>query len=412
MNSPRKDALLVLIDVIEGGAYANLRLKEVHQSEQELSFVTSIVYTTLEHFFWADYILSFYVKPQKKTVRNILRMALTELFFMDTPDHAAVHEAVALAYSCGKGTSANVINGVLRHIIRERGSLPPLPESLSERLSIQHSCPKWIITKLLAQYGPDQTEQMLAYRAPAMEIRAHFPFRDEQLKEQLSVPYTLGQVDKHCFKLGKSLSLSNDPLFVSGKIAVQGEGAMAICRFMGDMRGKHVLDACAAPGGKSAYLWSLTQGDIDLCCYELHPHRIELMRKNFQRMAVKARIENRNAADPQLTEPAFDGILLDVPCSGLGLMGEKPDVAIKKTPQDIQAVCQEQAAILAGCAPLLFPGGVLCYSTCTILFEENQQQVRLFLASHPSFVLEEEQQLLPHRHHTGGFYMARMRRCI
>ena len=136
MNSPRRDALQVFMDVAENGAYANLRLKDVRREPSEQAYVSSLVYTALEHLRWADYMLSFYVKPQKKVIRNILRLAVAELFFMDTPDHAAVNGAVELARECGKGAMAGLVNAVLRRMLREKDSLPPLPQDPIARLSI------------------------------------------------------------------------------------------------------------------------------------------------------------------------------------------------------------------------------------------------------------------------------------
>ena len=413
MNSPRRDALQVIMDVVEDGAYANLRLKEVRRTPSEQAYVSSLVYTALEHVKWADYMLSFYVKPQKKVVRNILRLGVTELFFMDTPDHAAVNGAVQLCKECGKGALSGLVNGVLRRMQREMDSLPSLPADPSARLSIQYGCPEWILREWISRFGEQEAEKLLSVEPPAMEIRAQWPFTNEALAAQLTVPYARGQVDDHCFKLSQSIPLTSLPLFREGKIAVQSEGAMAICRFMGDMRGKRVLDACAAPGGKSAYLWSLTEGEIDLTCWELHPHRVELMERAFARLHVKAKCEVRDAS--QVSEdaaPCFDAVLLDVPCSGLGLVREKPDVALHREAQDIDALCRTQAALLDSCARLVRPGGTLCYSTCTISLRENERQVQAFLQSHFEFALDDECQLLPQRDATGGFYMARMIRCI
>ena len=413
MNSPRRDALQVLMDVAEDGAYANLRLQEVRREAQELAYVRSLVYTALEHMRWADYMLSFYVKPQKRVVRNILRLAVAELFFMDTPDHAAVNGAVQLCKECGKGALAGLVNGVLRRMLREKDDLPPLPQDPADRLSIQHNCPEWVLREWLERFGEAETLRLLTAELPAMEIRAQWPYTNEELAAALPVPYVRGQVDDNCFRLSESIPLPALPLFREGKIAIQGEGAMAICRFLGDMRGKRVLDACAAPGGKSAYLWSLTQGDIDLTCYELHPHRVELMGRTFARLHVKARCEEKDASQvSEVTAPCFDAVLLDVPCSGLGLVREKPDVALHRAEQDIDALCRTQAALLHGCARLVLPGGTLCYSTCTISLRENERQMEAFLATHPGFILEEQRQLLPQRDGTGGFYMARMKRCI
>ena len=413
MNSPRRDALQVFMDVVEDGAYANLRLKDIRRTPQEQAFISSLVYTALEHVKWADYMLSFYVKPQKKVVRNILRLGVSELFFMDTPDHAVVNGAVKLTQECGKGALSGLVNGVLRRMLREKDNLPPLPQDPTEMLSIRFNCPEWIVREWLERFGEPETVRMLSQEPPAMEIRAQWPFTSEELAAQLTVPYTRGQVDDNCFKLSQSIPLSSLPLFREGKIAIQGEGAMAICRFMGDMRGKKVLDACAAPGGKSAYLWSLTKGDMDLTCYELHPHRVELMQRTFARLHVSAKCEARDAAlVPEDGATCFDAVLLDVPCSGLGLIHEKPDVALHREEQDIDALCRTQAALLDRCAGLVRPGGILCYSTCTISLRENERQVNAFLKAHPEYALEDQRQLLPQRDHTGGFYMARMTKCI
>ena len=413
MNSPRRDALLVFMDVVEDGAYANLRLKEVHRSPSEQAYVSSLVYTALEHMRWIDYMLSFYVKQPKKVVHNILRLAVTELFFMDTPDHAAVNGAVELTRECGKGALSGLVNGVLRRMLRERDSLPPLPDDPVTRLSIQYGCPEWIIREWRERFGETEARQLLSYEPPAMEIRAQYPFSNEELAAQLRVPYTLGQVDSNCFKLSESLPVASLPLFREGKIAIQGEGAMAICRFMGDMRGKKVLDACAAPGGKSAYLWSLTEGDVDLTCCELHPHRLELMQRTFARLHVQATCAARDAALLNEDEAdSFDAVLLDVPCSGLGLLREKPDVALHRKESDLLELCRIQASLLNSCARAVRPGGVLCYSTCTISRQENEDQVAAFLQAHSDYTLEDQRQLLPHLDGTGGFYMARMKRCI
>lgn len=412
MNSPRRDALQVIMDVLEDGAYANLRLKELHRDPSEGAFVNALVYTALEHARWSDYILSFYVKPQKRVIRNVLRLAMGEIFFMDTPDYAAVNGAVALAKECGKGASAGLVNGVLRRILRERDSLPPLPKDIVRRLSIQHGLPEWIVREWVERFGEADTTRMLETPAPAMEIRAQHPYTGEALEGALDVPFARGQVDGNCFRLARSLPVSS-PLFQEGKIAIQGEGAMAICRFMGDMTGKRVLDACAAPGGKSAYLYSLTKGDIELVCYELHPHRVALMEQTFERLHVKARCVEKDASlVSEGEDELFDAVLLDAPCSGLGLFREKPDVGLHREEQDVRALCGTQAALLEACARRIKPGGTLCYSTCTISKRENEEQVEAFLQEHPAFSLEEQRQLLPHLHGTGGFYMARMKRCF
>ena len=157
----------------------------------------------------------------------------------------------------------------------------------------------------------------------------------------------------------------------------------------------------------------MTEGDIDLTCYELHPHRVELMQRTFARLHVQAKCEAKDASVvPEDATPSFDAVLLDVPCSGLGLIREKPDVALHRQESDLRELCLTQAALLNSCARLVRPGGILCYSTCTISLRENEQQVEVFLQAHPEFTLDDQRQLLPQRDATGGFYMARMTKCI
>ena len=226
MNSPRRDALQVFMDVVEDGAYANLRLKEVRRTPSEQAYVSSLVYTALEHVKWADYMLSFYVKPQKKVVRNILRLAVTELFFMDTPDHAAVNGAVELTRECGKGALSGLVNGVLRRMLREKDSLPPLPAEPVARLSIQFGCPAWIVNEWLDRFGEAETEKLLSFEPPALEIRAQWPFTSEALAAELTVPYARGQVDGNCFKLSESVPV---PSFLTPPSAPSSADSWATC---------------------------------------------------------------------------------------------------------------------------------------------------------------------------------------
>lgn len=410
-DSSRKEALCAFIDIVEEGAYANLRLQELPKTEQR-SFAYAWVYASLEHISWADYMLAHYVKRQKRTVRNLLRMAVTELFFMDTPAYAAVNEAVALCRELGKKDSAALVNGVLRRMLQDKDALPPLPQEPALRLSIEHSLPLFALKEWIGRYGLDTAKAMLERSTPLTELRAQYPYTTEALLAQYPAAQR-GRSVPDCILLPGGVLTPQSPLFTQGKISFQGEGAMAICRFMGDMRGKRVLDACAAPGGKSAYLYSLTQGDIELSCMELHPHRVELLHKTFERLSVQARVYEQDASLPlPKLEEAFDGVLLDVPCSGLGLLHSKPDVGLHKTEESITALTRIQGQILKGCCGYVRPGGVLVYASCTVAYRENEGQVKGFLAAHPDFVLEEEKQLLPNIDTKGGFYMARMRRCI
>lgn len=412
LNRERREALLALVDILEEGAYSNLRLQSLKCTPEERPFASALVYTAIEHVGWTDYMLSHYVKRQKRVVRNILRLGVCELFFMDTAPYAAVNAWVQLTRDMGKAPSASLVNGVLRRMLREKDSLPPLPRDPVERLSIAYNMPAFILKEWVGRFGIEKAETMLRPQPPVLEVRGQYPTTTEELLT-LFPEGKRGTVCPDCVLLPTGTLTPTSPLFTEGKLTFQGEGAMAICEYMGDMAGKRVLDGCAAPGGKSAYLWSLTHGDIDLTCWELHPHRMELMKKTFRRLHVTAHCEQQDAT--VLREgyaEQFDGVLLDVPCSGLGLRLTKPDIGFNKTEENVIELVETQKKILSTCCRYVKPQGVLVYSTCTLSYRENEGQVKDFLSTHSEFILEAERQLLPPEEGLGGFYMARMRRCM
>lgn len=412
MNA-RKEALLALTDIVEEGAYSNIRLSEIRASEDDTAFICALVYAALEHLFWTDYMLSFYVKRQKRIVRNILRLGVTELFFMHTPAYAAVNEAVTLCRQTGKQASSGLVNAVLHRMWQDKEHLPQLPENCGERLSIEYSVPEAFVREWLERYGEKNTRRMLERRGPITEVRAQWPYSFEELRARYPKAQTGGKVPD-CLLLAPGSILPGDPLIREGKAVFQSEGAMAICRFAAIQRGEKVLDACAAPGGKSAYLYSLLEGNIELTCWELHEHRAELMRKTFSHLGVKAMIECRDATVPaERADEAYDTVLLDVPCSGMGLIGTKPDVGINKNGNDISALIKTQKQIMETCSRYVRPGGKLIYATCTVSRRENEDQVEAFLKRNKEYTMEEQEQLLPNMDTCGGFYMACMtKRCI
>ncbi len=413
MLTVRRAALNTLIRILEDGAYANLSLKEASASvdRKDVPFLYALVNETIAEASYLDYVYSHWCKRQKRAVRNLLRMAGTELLFLDTPTHAAIDEAVTLCRAIGKPDSCGLVNAILHRLDRERDTLPPLPADPVLRLSIRYGVAPFLIREWLDAYGPEETDVMLSHPPLGTVVRAQYPFTTEELQNALPVASRACRHDPNGLLLSEGFDIAHHPLFVDGRLAIQGEGAMLICRALGDVRGKCILDACAAPGGKSAYIASLSQNTAKITAWELHPHRAELMRTAFRRLHVDATIECRDASvfDPGLRD-AFDAVLLDVPCSGFGLLSEKPDVRLHKTAETVDALTGVQDAILNACAPYVRRDGVLVYATCTIVRRENGERVQVFLSTHPDFSLEEERQLLPLRDGTDGFYYARMRR--
>ncbi len=424
MNA-RRQALDALCDITDRGAYANLRVKQLTSSlpEREANLAAALVYHTLDHLLTIDFYLAHFVKgTQKPVIRGILRLGVCELLFLSTPAHAAVSESVSLVKEVGKEGLSGFVNAVLRNVDRNRTTLPAFPAEPAARLSLQYSYPEWIVREWIDRFGEVQAEALLSCPASPVSVRAQYPFSRDALQAALPVVSTVNQLDENSLSLARGFDLAAHPLFLEGAFTVMGEGAMLACRALGDMRKKRVLDACAAPGGKSAYLSSLAQNEIDLTCFELHPHRKELLDKTLARLHVSAHTvcHDASVSDPAL-QASFDGVLIDAPCSGLGLLSDKPDIRYSKTDADITALVEIQRSILATCAEYVKPGGVLVYATCTISRRENEEQTAAFLQEHRAFALEDipislpnngQIQLLPHEHHTDGFYIARMRRCI
>lgn len=423
MNA-RRQALDALCDITDRGAYANLRVKQLHGMlpEREARLAAALVYHTLDHLLTIDYYLSHFVQgAQKPVIRGILRLGVCELLFLSTPAHAAVSESVSLVREVGKPALSGFVNAVLRTIDRNRTSLPPLPKEPVKRLSIQYSYPEWIVSEWLAVYGETETELLLSRPESPMELRPQYPCTPEELRQALPVESAVNRWDENSLRLAHGFDIASFLLFQEGKCTVMGESAMLACRALGEMTGKSVLDACAAPGGKSAYLASLTRGNLRLTCFELHPHRKALLDQTLARLHVCADTIEKDATefDPAL-EQAFDGVLIDAPCSGLGLLGDKPDIRYSKSDADVAALAEIQARILETCARYVKLHGVLVYATCTISRRENERQIDSFLSRHPEFSLERlpipienggSLQLLPHVHQTDGFYLARMIRC-
>lgn len=420
----RKIALQAFADIVDHDAYANLRLKQLPDSlsERDTSWITALVYTSLDHLLTIDYYLAAFVsQPTKPVIRNVLRLGTCELLFFGTPSHAAISEYVQLTRQLGKGALSGFVNAVLRKVDRERDQLPTLPSDPIARLSIRFSYPEWLIQEWVLQYGLDWTERLLSSPPAPMEIRAQFPCTTEQLLSLIpAAGVSRGKLDANCLLLKEGMDVAALPAFQQGLLTVQSQSAMLVCRALGDCRGKQVLDVCAAPGGKSAYLASLCENDIDLTCFELYEHRKQLIDRTFARLHVSAKVLCRDACVPEMDlSNHFDAVLIDAPCSGLGLLHDKPDIRYRKSDADIDALAQVQKELLHVNAAYVRPGGYLLYATCTISRRENEDQTANFLAAHPDFSLDPLPiplsnagmlQLLPHVHGCDGFFMARFKK--
>ena len=440
MRAPnaRDTALRVLVSCRTAGAWADAALRAQLRrdglSGPEAALCSRIVYGVMQNRLLLDFYLGAYCSQKvdhlQPPLLEILRIGAYQILFLDKiPHSAAVNQAVEQAKDNGRAKAAGLVNAVLRQLSRNKVHLPRIPDQDAlHSLSIRYSHPKWLVKRLQAILGPETEACLAADNAPAPLTIQVNPLKAaaEELTAELVAsgvivrphPWVSG-----CLELDHAGDLTALAPFRAGKFLVQDPAARLVSQIAGVRPGMRVLDVCAAPGGKSfaAAFQMKDRGGIVAC--DLHENKLKRIREGAERLGLGC--IHTEAADGRVFRPewegAFDAVLVDAPCSGLGIIRKKPDIRYKK-PDDLFALPVIQRAILDNAARYVKPGGTLVYSTCTILPEENQEVTDGFLAEHPDFVrtpfalpdpvgeTEGQVTLWPHRHHTDGFYICRMER--
>ncbi len=437
--SARDTALRVLSAGRTASAWADASLKAQLRRDgltgADAALATRIVYGVLQNRALLDFYLGAYCSQKLSRLQpplaDILRIGAYQILFLDkVPDRAAVNESVELAKKNGRGAASGLVNAVLRKLSLNKAQLPAIPErDETQALSIRYSHPKWLVRRLLALLGREEAESFLAadnavapltvqvntLRTTAAALTARLADAGVTAAAHPWVP--------DCLELTGSGDLTELDAFREGLFFVQDPAAKLVSLIAAPQKGGRVIDVCAAPGGKSfgAAVAMGDEGEILAC--DLHENKLKRIKEGAARLGLKS--IQTFAADGTVFRPEWadsaDTVLVDAPCSGLGIIRKKPDVRYK-SPDDLFTLTVAQAAILENAARYVRPGGVLLYSTCTILHEENGQVVDGFLAGHPDFSRETfalpapvgerpgELTLWPHRHGTDGFYICRLRR--
>ncbi len=433
MNA-RLTALDTLSGVLKHKAYLNLELKQVlhsGMSVEDRRFITALVSTTLENLYRIDYVLTQFVTAKRvhKVIQNILRLGVCQLlYFESVPESAAVNESVKLVQAKGKQQLKGFVNATLRNIAQNLGKIeyPKASEDFIEYLHVMYSYPKWLCEKYVAEYGKEQAEMMLSYRGNSSLTCVR---QNRQRQIEPLTQFEPGYYCEDAYYIKHAADIENMPLFKKGYITVQGEASMVCVRAAGIERNHRVLDVCAAPGGKSLYAAQLA-ADGKVVALDLHEHRVKLIEANVERLGI-TNIQMAVADATQYCvdyEEQFDVVLVDAPCSALGLLYRKPDIKLFKVAEDIAALVPMQQAILENCSRYVKAGGTLLYSTCTIDRCENEEVVESFLKGHTEFRLDEMKnelpkalmsrekggmlQLFPHIDKIDGFFMARMKKNV
>lgn len=395
--SVERAALEIFNEIVYDEAYANLALNRAQDKipQESMAYVRALIYTALEHLRHIDYIAMHFAKGrQNKAIKSIIRLGVCQIVFMKRQNSAVCNEYVKLTKEIGKGALSGYVNGVLRSVSRaaEGGELPKLPKDKAEALSIETGYPKWLVEEYIKRFGEVKTRDILTYRDDRITVRAQYPYTRDELEEWCrlkGVEYERGRICEDMLKLSNAPDITKDDLFLSGKLTIQSESSAVVCMACDIKKGMRILDACAAPGGKSAYMASIAENCCEIVACELHEHRKVLMDNTFNRLNIAcAQTETCDMTIPtDKFNNSFDVVLCDVPCSGLGVLG-KPDARYRKDAEAVDAIAQTQGDILNNCSKYVKPGGSLIYSTCTVSIRENEEVIRSFLAQHEDFQLD------------------------
>ena len=441
-TNARKSALFVLNRVLIESGYASLSIDEhfeqVHLAPRDKRLCTRLVYLTLENLNRLDFALSRLLQDPlalEPRVRNLLRLSAAQIMLLDrVPDSAAVDEAVKLTRAMGLEDLTGLVNGVLRNLIRTQADIPwPTPDDGLRYYNIMFSQPEWFARMVLDEYGEQEGGRILSY---------------EHTDHRLTLRPNLGRISPEKFRelLAKKEwqaepglmpdawlvsgvgDIARDSDFQDGLFSVQGQGSMVAAEAVSPKLGAQVLDTCAAPGGKSAYMAEKMQGTGRVQAWDIYEHRVSLIKALADRLrlynirpAVRDALVYREQLDGMM-----DAVLIDAPCTGTGVLHEKPDLRIRLSEDSLRELMETQRRLLDTCSRYVKPGGTLVYATCSILPDENAKQVEGFLITHPDFQMAplpdtipealrgreglRGLQLLPHRDGVEGFYIARMQR--
>lgn len=445
--SARETALSILVKWEERQAYSNLLLNQVLKEssfdERDKRLITELVYGTIQRKNTLDWILNQLVKKGVQSlelwVRQLLRLGVYQLLYLHRiPERAAIYETVQISKKRGHRGISGLVNGVLRSFVRNEQKLTPKsdPQTLTEK-AIYYSHPEWMIKRMEQAYGEDETKEALLsnQQPPRVSVRVN-PLKIERvafIKEWNTTENGKAKVSEIATE-GVTISGGGNPAFTKwfqeGYCTIQDESSMLVASALSPEPGMKVLDVCAAPGGKTTHLAEMMKNQGEIVACDVHDHKLSLIQSNASRLGVDMisvrQIDGRML--PKHFQPGtFDAILLDAPCSGLGVIRRKPDLKWSKEAKNIDALVELQKELLDAAAPLLKPGGVLVYSTCTWEPRENMEQMNSFLKRHPDFAGDNRLldkmpdpvksraqsgefwiQILPHHFMSDGFFISRV----
>jgi len=397
------------------------------QQLEDKALVQDICFGSLRHFETINAILEqLLVKPLKKKDKDIeclLRIGLYQLIYQRMPDHAAVNETVAVTKKHKKKWSRGLVNGVLRSFLRDKKTILSKTEHIAKR-----ALPIWLLKRLKAAWPQDWENIILASNKKApMSLRLNLNRYDRetylQKLQAKSIAAHAVTVSQTAIQLEQPCNVYDLPEFDQGTVSVQDTAAQFAAQLLDCQTGMRVLDACAAPGGKTGHILE-TAEQLNVIAVDNRIHRLKRVEENLQRLQYHAECICADVADVESwwDQQLFDRILLDAPCSATGVIRRHPDIKLLRQDNDIANLQQQQQRILEALWPLVKTGGKLLYATCSILPEENVQQISAFLAQHHDakicaieadwgIACQDGRQILSGQYNMDGFYYALLEKC-
>lgn len=448
MENTREIILESLLELERSGQYSNILIRQVlnkydYLSGQEKAFIKRVTEGSVERRLELDYILNQFSKvpvhKMKPLIRNLLRMSVYQIIYMDAvPDSAVCNEAVRLAGKRHFQSLKGFVNGVLRNISGNKSGIvyPDSEKDWKGALSVRCSMPEWILELWEKEYGRERTESMTKALLSILPVSLRISERlSEKERDRLLTEWKKRGIscERHpylpyAWRCRKTEGIRDLPGFSEGLVTVQDVSSMLVTECAGIKRGDFVLDVCAAPGGKSLHAACKLRGSGRVEARDISEEKARLIMENAERMGDKnltVKVRDACVFDEEAEEKA-DVLYLDVPCSGLGILGKKRDIKYRVTKESLAELTALQRKIIGTCWRYVKPGGVILYSTCTIHREENEEQVKWMCGEFPlhteslnGYLPEKLRcqeaesgmlQLVPGVHECDGFFLARIRR--
>ncbi len=401
MKSARQIALNLLVKMDSEGAYSNIILDNVLTSQnagvRDRAFVTALFYGVLERKMTLDYLIRYYslIEFDKISVAvvQILRMGFYQLLFMDSvPESAAVNESVALADTPALSGARGFVNAILRSFIRDGKKIDYKELEGEARLSIEYSCPKWLIKKWNRELGEQKTLAMLksSFGRPPIYARVNtYKYSVDDVISQLAkekITAVKNTLLDGCIELANTRGIEASAAYRKGMFHIQDISSQICCKIISPIFNETIVDMCCAPGGKTFTCAQMMACRGEIYGYDLYDGKVSLIESGAKRLGldiITAAVNDATSPNPDI--PKADRVICDVPCSGLGVIRRKPEIKYKPM-KSLELLPQTQYKIITNAASYVKTGGTLIYSTCTVSKNENDDVVEKFLAEHDEFV--------------------------